>query len=57
MGLRGGIIMDMDWAEGEVTFCRMKAVRPVRLAVKYRGRSAVAEIGTEYRDISGLFLK
>ena len=49
--------MDMDWAEGEVTFCRMKAVRPVRLAVKYRGRSAVAEIGTEYRDISGLFLK
>lgn len=46
-GLRGGIIMDMDWAEGKVTACHMKAVHPVKVSVKYGDRMIEVEVGAE----------
>ncbi len=55
MGLRGGITLDMDWREGKITFCRMKALRPGKVTVKYAGRELEAEIKNEFTDITGLF--
>ena len=52
--LRGGITMDMDWKDGRVASCRMKAVHPVRVCLRCADRTAEAEIGSEDTDVGRL---
>jgi len=53
--LRGGITMDMEWAEGKIVSCRMKAVHPVKAEVRYGGRAVEARVGSGYTDVGALF--
>lgn len=52
--LRGGLTMDMDWTEGKVTSCRMKAVYPVKVRLRCENRTSEAEIGSGYTDVGKL---
>ncbi len=53
-GLRRGITMDMEWKDGKVVSCRMKAVRPVCVTVKYCGNTVVLDLDREYQEIKCL---
>lgn len=49
--LRGGITMDMEWKNGRPVVCRMKAVEPVKVQIRYREQIVTAALHTEFAEI------